>query len=131
LVSVFDNDARQEAGLCVILSPKSANLAAIKTKCAMSFPIHELAVNDAAGLTVAAHDKVENVSKLQRACGYVTQFAYDRLNRRTSESDPFGKQLKYEYDFAGNLTRITDRYRPNGRKRDFTYDSLDRVTKET
>jgi len=32
---------------------------------------------------------------------------------------------------VGNLTWTTDRIGPNGRKREFTYDALDRVTKET
>jgi YD repeat-containing protein len=77
---------------------------------------HEVAVNDAAGPTVSGHDEVESLLKFRHASGNVIQFSYDRLSRRTSETDPFGKQLKCEYDFAGNLTRITDRYGPNGRK---------------
>lgn len=84
------------------------------------------------GQTVSAYDKVGNlVSLTDASTTNVTTFTYDQLNRRTSETTPFGKSIAYEYDFNGNLTKITDRYSPNGRKQEFTYDSLDRVTKET
>lgn len=84
-----------------------------------------------AGQTVSTYDKVGNLTSLKDASNNTTTFTYDQLNRLTTETTPFVKSLGYEYDFDGNLTRIIDRYSPNGRKQDFSYDALDRVTKET
>jgi hypothetical protein len=57
---------------------------------------HELDVKDAVGPTDSTNDKVENLPRLKHAGNNVTQFADDRLNRRTSETDPFGKVLMYD-----------------------------------
>ncbi|MCX7422737.1 MAG: hypothetical protein NT013_24805, partial [Planctomycetia bacterium] len=83
-----------------------------------------------AGVTVSTFDKVGNLVTLKDASNNTTTFGYDFLNRQTTETNPFGKILKWDYDFVGNLTTITDR-NSTGRKREFTYDKLDRVTKET
>ncbi len=83
-----------------------------------------------AGVTVSTFDKVGNLVSLKDASNNTTTFGYDRLNRRTTETDPFGKTLTYAFDSVGNLTSITDRI-STGRKREYTYDNLDRVTKET
>ena len=53
---------------------------------------------------------------------------FDALDRLASETDPFGAARTFQYDAAGNLTRRVDRL---GRRINWTYDKLDRVTTES
>lgn len=53
-----------------------------------------------------------------------TSYAYDKLNRRTSEVFPGGGSNAYTYDKASNLATLTD---PSGTVT-YTYDDIDRVS---
>ncbi len=54
-------------------------------------------------------------------------FAYDKLNRLTSETDAYSESIVYDYDDAGRLVSIVDR---EGRERVFGYDDANRRTSE-
>jgi YD repeat-containing protein len=59
----------------------------------------------------------------------VTRFEYDGGTQRVLKRiDPLGKEETYDYDAAGNLTKVTDRL---GRARRFEFDANDRLAKET
>jgi RHS repeat-associated protein len=59
---------------------------------------------------------------------YETSFAYDDLNRFTTCTDPFGKAVSYEYDAAGNRTKITY---PGSKSVTYAYDSDNRLISVT
>jgi len=57
-----------------------------------------------------------------------TSWTYDPLNRVTSVNDPYGQQVSYGYDAAGNRTLL--RY-PDGREVRYGYDPANRLTDVT
>jgi len=85
-------------------------------------------------VTALAYDSAGNVIESTDAEGRVTRFAYDPLNRITqvidatqSSPDPLcgtAGVTCYDYDGAGNLTRVTD---ARGSVTTFEFDSQDRL----
>jgi RHS repeat-associated protein len=83
------------------------------------------------------YDKVGNVVLSIDANGNKTEFKYDQLNRMTEEhlpnpadgSIPTGPVTKYEYDFAGNTTKVTSALSSLDYVTEFEYDNLNRVTR--
>jgi RHS repeat-associated protein len=71
---------------------------------------------DSEGNLLAVTDAEENV----------TSYAYDALGRPKTDTNAFGTRTT-EYDLHGNVESITDR---NGRIRTFVYDTLDRRIRE-
>lgn len=57
--------------------------------------------------------------------GHVTTFAYDALNRLTSETDPLNHTWTYTYDAVGNRTSLID---ANGATTTYVYDNANRLT---
>lgn len=59
-------------------------------------------------------------------------YTFDNLSRLTEEEDPNGGFTNYEYDAAGNRTKVTDPGQATGRNvTTFEYDRVNRVVKET
>src|SRR5262249_18574805 len=56
-----------------------------------------------------------------------TTFVLDALDRTVQRIDPLTHSNTYAYDLGDRLVSTTDR---DGRRRDFTYDQLDRPTTE-
>ncbi len=59
--------------------------------------------------------------------GNETTYAYDGRGRLSIETNESGDWRSYDYDPAGNLSRVRDRI---GRVQRFYYDDLDRMTSE-
>ena len=55
----------------------------------------------------------------------VMTFAYDALGRLTTTTNTFGKRIAYEYDAAGNRSKL---YYPDGSFITYGYDALNRLT---
>jgi RHS repeat-associated protein len=82
---------------------------------------------DAAHTTTTAYNPSGTTRSVTDASGNVTTYAYDRLDRLISETDPFGKQTLHAYDLSGNETAQTDRL---GRVTTYLYDAADRRVEE-
>jgi RHS repeat-associated protein len=64
-------------------------------------------------------------SRRMSAAGPITR-TFDPLDRMVSRTDEFGYTVAYEYDLAGNLTRLVY---PSGAAVDYEYDGLNRLTR--
>lgn len=71
--------------------------------------------------TYDAMNRVTNVADSRFPAA--TAYAYDRVGRRTSMTDPYGAQTIYQYDAAGHLTGVQG---PNGKTTSFAYDAAGR-----
>jgi len=91
------------------------------------------AIPDSLSATVTAYvtrttyDLTGNTTSVTDASGNVTRYAFDRLNRLVTETDPLGAVTTSAYDLVGNKTRETDRL---GRVTWFTFDAADRLVEE-
>jgi RHS repeat-associated protein len=76
-------------------------------------------------------DLIKTKERLQQAGGGVTelltQYAFDRLGRVVSTTDPRNAVTGFGYDKVGNRTRVTD---PLNNDTLFTYDNLNRLKQE-
>ena len=76
-------------------------------------------------------DSIKTKERLQQAGGgvteLVTQYAFDRLGRVVSTTDPRNAVTGFGYDKLGNRTRVTD---PLNNDTTFTYDNLNRLKQE-
>jgi len=85
-----------------------------------------------AARTVYGYDKDDDLTTVTDPLSHVTTYAYDDLNRRTSQTvSPGGTTLittGYGYDAAGNATSVTDGL---GHAATYAYDPRDRVTSVT
>jgi RHS repeat-associated protein len=71
----------------------------------------------------------EDGNRIRRSDGTgISSFAYDLLNRLTSSTDGSGATLAYEYDLAGDLTKLTY---PNGQSVTRAYDPAGRLATVT
>ena len=75
--------------------------------------------------TEYTYDANGNRLTITNGNGHVTTFAYDALNRLTSETDPLGNAWSYTYDAFGNRVSMTD---ANGTTTTYTYDDVNRLT---
>ena len=82
-----------------------------------------LTAYDAAGRVAATTTKVDADSSHD----LVTTYTYDRFDRQTVVTDPRGETTRYEYDLAGNRTKLID---AEGNATRWHYDQLDRTTAE-
>jgi YD repeat-containing protein len=82
-------------------------------------PDHETYVR-----TEYSYDANGNRLTITDGNGHVTDFAYDALNRLTSETDPLGHTTAYDYDAVGNRTELTD---ASGFTTHFVYDDANRL----
>ena len=89
------------------------------------------------GSEETVYDAAGNVTRSTSASGGVTTYTYDDANQVTSMVDPRGNvsganpadfTVSYQYDPAGNLTRVTDQL---GRATTLAYDSNSRTTSRT
>ncbi len=78
---------------------------------------------DVNSLTVSGLDKVSGSSNYA-----VTKYAYDSLNRCTSQTDALGQTVNNTYDINGNLIKTVDR---NGNTLNYTYDGLNQLTQKS
>jgi YD repeat-containing protein len=72
------------------------------------------------------------VDKITDGVGAVTKFAYNTTTRRTTVTDPLGKTWLYDYDTAGQLTKLTQP-QVDGAKpaQSFVYDADGNLLKAT
>ena len=81
-------------------------------------------INGRGFTTLYEYDYNNNLTKIERFVlpgpNKVTQYAYDALNRKISETDPCGNVTKYKYDAGSRLIETTD---PAGNKVSYTYDA--------
>ncbi|WP_078557062.1 DNRLRE domain-containing protein [Bacillus alkalicellulosilyticus] len=77
------------------------------------------------------YDNQGNLTKRTDPRGHVTIFEYNQVNTVTSEIDPLGKFIKYDYDQNGNQTSVE---RGKGTtvasKEEFTYDRKNRLSEK-
>jgi RHS repeat-associated protein len=73
------------------------------------------------------YDGFGNVKSIRDSGGNITGYEYDELNRQVKMTDPLGKSVTQDYDRLGRVEWVVDR---NSRRRDFSYDINDNLTKE-
>jgi YD repeat-containing protein len=76
------------------------------------------------GVQSFSYDAVGNMTRRTDQNGHITQFAYDALDRRTTEIDALGGTTLSTYDPEGNLVSITD---ANSHTTSFTFDNRNRL----
>jgi RHS repeat-associated protein len=80
-------------------------------------------VTDPDGTTKITYDKNSNTRTVTDSLGTLSR-EYDPLNRVTRFTDVYGNVIKYGYDKAGNLSKITY---PDGKTVAYIYDALNRL----
>jgi RHS repeat-associated protein len=80
--------------------------------------------------TQTYHDAAGNLTYLIDPINNLTEFAYDGLNRKTSETNPLGKTRSFAYDAAGRLTKETLRHTSVTKTIEHVFDNLGRETQE-
>jgi RHS repeat-associated protein len=74
--------------------------------------------------TVYHYDNNKNLTRIERPAPggqtQVTQYGYDKLNRKISMTDPNGNVTNYEYDSAGRLVKARN---PENDETTYTYDA--------
>jgi RHS repeat-associated protein len=73
------------------------------------------------------YDGFGNVKSIRDSGGNITGYDYDALNRQVKMTDPLGKSVTQDYDALSRVEWVVDR---NSRRRDFSYDINDNLTKE-
>jgi len=79
-------------------------------------------------LTQYGYDEVGNRISQTDANNHTTTYAYDQLGRRIGRTLPAGQSESYTYDSAGNLKTKTDF---NGKTTTYAYDSSNRLLSKT
>src|SRR5262249_39626512 len=74
------------------------------------------------------YDKNSRLTKLIDSKNYNTTYAYDALDRVTSETYPDSGVRSFTYDVNSNIATVTDQ---NSTVVSYAYDYLDRLTKKT
>ncbi len=74
-----------------------------------------------------SYDGVGNLLTKTDGNGHTSEFSYDLLNRRTTETDPLANTTSYSFDANGNVTELVD---ANGNSTVFVFDELDRMTQK-
>ena len=73
------------------------------------------------------YDANGNITQFVDSLG-TTTYAYDELNRLSSQKDAFGKSISYQYDANGNISVLTY---PDGKQVTYQYDANNRLTSLT
>jgi len=84
--------------------------------------------NQQALVTQYGYDEVGNRISQTDANQHTTKYVYDQLGRRISRSLPAGQSESYSYDAAGNLQSKIDF---NGKTTTYVYDSNNRLQSKT
>ncbi len=79
------------------------------------------------GVTLYAHDKNDNQTRITDASSRVGTSEYDALDRLIKEIDAISGETVYTYDDRDNLTSVTD---PEGLTTTYTYNGFDEVVTE-
>ncbi|MBI2908789.1 MAG: DUF2380 domain-containing protein, partial [Chloroflexi bacterium] len=85
------------------------------------------AIRYATGAVSHAYDTANRRTSMTDSTG-TTTYAYDELDRLSSVTFPGNKVVSYQYDAAGNRTRITY---PDGKTVDYAYDDANRLSTVT
>ena len=73
--------------------------------------------------------KITGLDKVSGSSNYaVTKYAYDSMNRCTSQTDALGQKVTNTYDINGNLLKTVDR---NGYTLTYNYDGLNQLTQKS
>ena len=84
--------------------------------------------NQQALVTQYGYDEVGNRTSQTDANQHTTTYGYDNLGRRTSRKLPAGQSESYSYDLAGNLKTKVDF---NGKTTTYAYDTNNRLLSKT
>jgi RHS repeat-associated protein len=83
-------------------------------------------VTDSYGaVTTYNHDDQFQLVSIKDPLGGLTSTKWNKLGRKTSETDPARRRVRYKYDDAGNVVAAMD---PAGKRTKFEHDAKGRVT---